>query len=644
MENEIYNRKHKKPSELMTSQGDGAYYCDFLWNCITIHCDGNVSCGLDDPFASRSFGNVNEQTVKEIWANTEYITMRKGLLEGKVCQDCTLYTLLPNHIQTLPQSYSHNPEGMIIEPTIRCNIKCKNEACLPNNNQNIKTRDSDYLSFNTYSKVLDEIGKGIKFMYFFNYGEPFLHPSAEKMIKYAKTINPNMNIVSSTNGIPLVNKSRAEKLVESGLDHITYTIAGVRGDSYCRYHDKDTLKVALQGMENVCKAKIRYATRKPIVLWRYLIFQWNESEDEIEEAKLLSKKMGVDQLSFYLTHIPLDAAPRRLSPVHHQIRGMVDYAYGYDDFFGDRNGLFKKETCPQIGSFHWTSREARIYFKANAPWFIITLGTNRLIAKNRAQNVITYTPWGRKKTSLRFLTWKDIYIFVPPTYRNNKEIEIILHPEEPWYPSKENGSVDFRCLGVMVKSSSGCFRENNDSIPFDNNFPNKDYTYPIKKDPLHSYISWATPITTLKLPCILPVQKLAFASYKPINFGEQTITIVTPWQKKMVIPSFKKWKEVYLKIPVSKLAVGYCKIYLSMEAVGQPVSVENNAENSECGVMIKQSKIWTFITRKIIKYIKNNSLQILYENEIAQFFPSDWYLKESDNSPYMGARIDKSCF
>lgn len=86
----LYNLKARDPSRLMQPSDGGRYRCVWLERSITLHSDGNVTCGLDDPYGLRSFGNVHRQSVAEIFANPEYAAMQQKLWEGHRCIDCHL--------------------------------------------------------------------------------------------------------------------------------------------------------------------------------------------------------------------------------------------------------------------------------------------------------------------------------------------------------------------------------------------------------------------------------------------------------------------------------------------------------------------------------------------------------------------------
>jgi hypothetical protein len=67
-------------------------YCQWLWHGITVLCDGTVTCGLDDPFKFRNYGNVSSATLRDIFARAAVKQRRQDLLSGTPCHGCSMYT------------------------------------------------------------------------------------------------------------------------------------------------------------------------------------------------------------------------------------------------------------------------------------------------------------------------------------------------------------------------------------------------------------------------------------------------------------------------------------------------------------------------------------------------------------------------
>ena len=415
--------------------------CEYLSDTLTVLCDGNVTCGLDDPNGTRSFGNIKASSVDVIWRDLRYAERKQRLAEGRSCDGCSLHHVVQG---AMPQRVSA-PRRLIVEATVVCNIRCKNDACFKNNDPNEQTRASNFLPLDAFKNLLDQTASGVEFMWFLNYGEPFLHPQAEDMIAYAKQKNPGMRIASSTNGIPFARPHRAEKLARSGVDHMTFTIAGIDQPTYVRYHGRGSAAAALDGMRRVCEAKRELGLSTPVVQWRYLLFHWNDSAETIAEVKALAAEMGVDELRFYLTHVPAGGATRRLafgSPDHHEIADLVDASRGMRP---DDDGMFLREDQAHLGPYRWSAPTARVRLQMHGRF--ASLALSRPPQTPEARVVVT-TSWSTYTTRVAGDgAWTRMRIFVPRRYRRSQPVATLA--TSSYFPVDDDVP-DIRCLGVMV--------------------------------------------------------------------------------------------------------------------------------------------------------------------------------------------------
>ena len=76
--------------------------CKYPFYQLNITANGNVGICCLDVYVEYPLGNVNRQTLKEIWGGDIYIKFRQMLLKGdrslfKMCQGCDFrgYTALP---------------------------------------------------------------------------------------------------------------------------------------------------------------------------------------------------------------------------------------------------------------------------------------------------------------------------------------------------------------------------------------------------------------------------------------------------------------------------------------------------------------------------------------------------------------------
>jgi hypothetical protein len=282
-------------------------------------------------------------------------------------------------------------------------------------------------------------------MWFLNYGEPFLHPQAEDMIAYAKHKNPGMRIASSTNGIPFARPGRAEKLARSGVDHMTFTIAGIDQPTYVRYHGRGSAGAALDGLRRVCEAKRELGLATPVVQWRYLLFHWNDSAETIAKVKALAAEMGVDELRFYLTHMPAGGASRRLafgSPDHHEIADLADASHGMRP---DDDGLFLREDQEHLGPYRWSAPTARVRLHVRGRFASLALTRP---AQTPEVSVAVTLPWRKFTTRVAGDgAWASMRIFVPRRYRRSQLVATLA--TSSWFPVDDDVP-DIRCLGVMI--------------------------------------------------------------------------------------------------------------------------------------------------------------------------------------------------
>ena len=337
-------------------------YCAWLWHSVTVLCDGTVTCGLDDPFKVRNYGNLRNARLRDILTNERIAARRLALQSGQRCHGCSMYESAAgkNPAELIPSR--PYPKRLVLEPSIRCSIRCRNDTCDIANDSSIRLREADFMPWDLYCRLIDEAGPNIGEMYFYHYGEPFAHPQAVDMLSYARRVNPAMKVTTSTNGIALARPGKVERIVgEELLDDITFTISGVNRETYASYHRTDAFERALGGLRLLMDEKRRLGRTKPNVHWRYLLFNWNDSDECIEAAVRLSEDVGVDEFRFMLTAQPLEGRSLRRAPGtsgFELIKPWLAYQEGYSaDPFAEA-GLWGLEHHWATGPFE-LDRQAR---------------------------------------------------------------------------------------------------------------------------------------------------------------------------------------------------------------------------------------------------------------------------------------------
>ena len=283
-------------------------------------CDGRIVCGCSDPYGKRVLGDARTARISEIWNDTRISTLRAELNAGgsSFCGDCPLKLPLKGQepiVRSL--DVGRLPNRLYIECTAACNISCSEACCAPETGIT-KTRNAGMLDFDLFRNVVDEAGPGLVRIDFFNYGEAFLHKRAIEMCEYIKTRFPHIYLYTSTNGLMFTEES-AKRLVHSGIDEVTFSLDGASQDTYVQYRQRGKFDVALRNLRVMAEEKRRSRRDVPHLNWRYILFKWNDSDEEMNLARKLAAEIGVDRLSWELTDHPENAFSRRFVP------GTADY-------------------------------------------------------------------------------------------------------------------------------------------------------------------------------------------------------------------------------------------------------------------------------------------------------------------------------
>lgn len=186
------------------------------------------------------------------------------------------------------------PLSIAIEPTTSCNLRCP--EC-PSGLRSF-TRETGMLDEEFFRKTIDQLYREIIYLTFYFQGEPYLNPKFLQMVKYAS--QKNIYTVTSTNAHYLDNEN-AKATVESGLDRLIISIDGVTQESYESYRIGGNLHKVIDGTKNIIKWKKVLRTKKPYVVFQFVVFRQNEHE--IEKIKKLGGQLGVDEVKIKTAQI-----------------------------------------------------------------------------------------------------------------------------------------------------------------------------------------------------------------------------------------------------------------------------------------------------------------------------------------------------
>jgi radical SAM protein with 4Fe4S-binding SPASM domain len=186
------------------------------------------------------------------------------------------------------------PMTISIEPTTACNLRCP--EC-PSGLRSF-TRPTGNLKKDFFSKIIAELGPSLTYLIFYFQGEPYINPDFLDMVNQAH--RQKIYTITSTNG-HFLNDENAKKTIESGLDRLIISVDGTTQDVYEQYRKEGNLENVLQGAENVVKWKQKLKSKKPYIIFQFLVVKPNEHQ--IPDIYKLAEEIGVDEVKLKTAQI-----------------------------------------------------------------------------------------------------------------------------------------------------------------------------------------------------------------------------------------------------------------------------------------------------------------------------------------------------
>lgn len=276
-----------------------SFYCAALtgqsgYN-ISINSDLTVSCVCQDSYNEGVIGDMNKESFKEIFFGSKANEFRNmlayGMMPTPYCKFCSELTKIDfKKALYFSENYSMPHKGIMIENNVSCNYRCTH--CQGKVAQQL--RKSQMISLDDMRRIADEISEmNLEYVYFFKLGEPFVDNEILAKLEVLIDKNPDIKLITSSNGslIDTPQKIAAALLFE----RIFISIDGADDEIINMYQLGANLDFVLRNIEQIAKAKKANATPNPTIIWKYVVFSWNESPEYIQKAYRLACIAGCDQ-------------------------------------------------------------------------------------------------------------------------------------------------------------------------------------------------------------------------------------------------------------------------------------------------------------------------------------------------------------
>lgn len=184
-------------------------------------------------------------------------------------------------------------EHLRLEVSSKCQLKCP--LCLTGTHYHRKYSAIGWghLSLENFKAFLSQ-NPQIKSIELSNYGELFLHPHIEEILRLAYEKNIKLTALNGAN-LNHLPDSTAEALVKYRFEKIKVSIDGASEETYQIYRIGGSFEKVLENIRKINFYKAKYQSPYPKLKWQFIIFGHNEHE--INKARNLAKEL---KMSFKL--------------------------------------------------------------------------------------------------------------------------------------------------------------------------------------------------------------------------------------------------------------------------------------------------------------------------------------------------------
>ena len=274
--------------------------CEIL-EPLYVRSNGDIPCNCDtgeQVLLGRIAPEEPSWDIDKVLANSSYTHIRATLSAGvapwgDICTQCAFFRR--------DEAYSDNLtlrriRKIQIEPSLACNLAC---PCCSNMTQ-IHSRPKPHLmklevletlfqslSQNSFSSVGEILYAG--------QGDPLMHPNFSEFVRLVRKYQPIAHQYLCTNG----NFDYRKTTQGEFIDTIFVSCDGAFQQSYEQYRIGGDVNKAIQFMKDVPKTG---DGRKQRLIWKYILFEFNDTDEELIAAQHLANSIGVDTLQFVFTH------------------------------------------------------------------------------------------------------------------------------------------------------------------------------------------------------------------------------------------------------------------------------------------------------------------------------------------------------
>jgi pyruvate-formate lyase-activating enzyme len=280
--------------------------CRMIFDEICVLANGDIVCSCHDSAGKQVYGNVYRDRIADVYNGSLYQDLRRWQLTAKPDAWCPVLQAecSGRMSRATPRDglTGRVVRKLQLEPTSYCNLKCPScPVTYFHTDPAFRDDRATILPLEVMLSVVEQL-PNLEWILFYDYGEPFLHKDAIPFLQTVRRQRPHILLHTSTNGLALNPKKIDALAAEPLIDLIVFSIDGAWEESYRRYRVNGNLQRALAHMEALVRACERAGTADRVeIIWQYILFEWNDSDEELADARRRAAEIGVP-LKWVLTH------------------------------------------------------------------------------------------------------------------------------------------------------------------------------------------------------------------------------------------------------------------------------------------------------------------------------------------------------
>ena len=209
---------------------------------------------------------------------------------------------------------SYFPVRLWIEPTNHCNLQC---VMCPN--KELNEEEKGYMDFILFKKIIDEASTFAIDVNLQHRGESLLHPEIIQMTIYAR--EKNLITKLHTNGT-LLDEEMSNRIIESGLDYLTFSFDGTDKDTYESIRVKGNFEETTSNIIRFLRIKQERKSKRPFTTLELINFPTSNQKNTFLKRKdflnrfnrLHLNKVKIKKMHNWAGRIPKNQSLKTFSP------------------------------------------------------------------------------------------------------------------------------------------------------------------------------------------------------------------------------------------------------------------------------------------------------------------------------------------